>query len=179
MSSWSDETLIIESSKIDFYLQCFKHKNLGKYENLDLIEIQENEFRRESSIYYSRIIRYRLLGYLLPNEEHSLSNYFLCTSCFQRIKDIENYKECSICETNFEEKDKPFFLNYTYFTDDTTYKKYKKEYNLGIIEEHIRDQRTSMCAPLKEAIIMESMHPRRIQRILDLTDDLENLDNYI
>ena len=175
MVTWSDETIIIES-RTDFYLQCFKHKILGKYHNLDLIEIQENEFRRESSIYYSRIIRYRLLGYLLPNEEHGLSNYFLCTSCFQRIESAE---ECSVCEINFSEKKTPFFLNYSYFTDDTTYKEYKKIYKLGIIEEYIRDQRTNLSNPLKEEIIMESMHPRRIQRVLDLTDDLENLEDYI
>jgi len=179
MVTWSDETIIIEESRTDFYLQCFKHKNLGKYNNLDLIEIQENEFRRESSIYYSRIIRYRLLGYLLPNEEHSLSNYFLCTSCFQRIESAENINRCSLCEINFSEKETPFFLNYSYFTDNTIYKKYKKKYELGVIEEFIRDQRTSLCNPLKEAIIIESMHPRRIQRVLDLTNDLENLEDYI
>jgi len=179
MVTWSDETLVIEESNIDFYLQCIKHKNLGKYDNLDLIEIQENEFRRESSIYYSRIIRYRLLGYLLPNEEHSLSNYFLCTSCFQRIESGENMDRCSLCEIIFSEKETPFFLNYSYFTDNSIYKKYKNKYELGVIEEFIRDQRTSLSNPLKEQIIMESMHPKRIQRILDLTNDLENLEDYI
>ena len=173
---WSDETIIIESSNLDFYLQCFKHKILGKYDNLYLIEIQENEFRRDTSIYYSHIIRYRFLGYLLPNEDNILSAYFLCTSCFQRI---ENLEECSMCETIFSEKENPFFLNYSYFTDANTYKEYRKKYNLGIIEEFIRDQRTSLSNPLKEEIIMESMHPRRIQRVLDLTDDLENLEDYI
>ena len=103
---WSDETIIIESSNLDFYLQCFKHKILGKYDNLYLIEIQENEFRRDTSIYYSHIIRYRFLGYLLPNEDNILSAYFLCTSCFQRI---ENLEECSMCETIFSEKENPFF----------------------------------------------------------------------
>ena len=177
MSIWSDETLVIESSKVDFYLQCFKHRNLGKHENLDLIEIQENEFRRDDHLYFSRIIKYRLLGYFLPNEEYSLHNYFLCTSCFQKI---DNYETCSVCKTDFTDKETPFFLNYSYFTDNTVYNKYKKKYNLGVIEEHIRDQRTSMCAPLKEEIIMNAMHPRRIQRILDITNCYcGDIDNYI
>ena len=41
---WSDETIIIESSNLDFYLQCFKHKILGKYDNLYLIEIHFLKF---------------------------------------------------------------------------------------------------------------------------------------
>jgi hypothetical protein len=60
------------------------------------------------------------------------------------------------------------------------YKQYKKKYNLGVIEEHIRDQRTSMCAPLKEEIIMNAMHPRRIQHILNITNCYcGDIDDYI
>jgi hypothetical protein len=176
MLIWSDETTIIESSNIDFYLRCFKHCFLRTIDDLSLIEVQENEFRRDDNIYYSRIVRYRLLGYLLPNKEHILNKYFLCTSCFQKV---DNYKICAVCETNFEEKEKPFFLNCNYFTQFNLYNTYKNRYDLGIIEEFIRDQRSSICNPLKDEILMNALHPKRIQRILDLTDDLENLDNYI
>jgi len=176
MTTWSDETIIIETTNVDFYLRCFKHRNLGKREKYNLIEIQENEFRKDDHLYYSQIIKYRLLGYLLPNEEHILSKYFLCTSCFEKI---ENMEKCIICKKDFTKDDLPFFLNCNYFTQYKTYETYRKRYNLGVFEKFLRDQRTSMCNPMKEEIVMKAMHPDKIQRILDLTNDLENLDNYI
>ena len=181
MPLWSDETLVVESSKVDFYLRCFKHCLLKNIDDLTLLEVQENEFRRdnfqkENILYYSRIVKYRMLGYLLANEEHILNKYFLCTSCFQRIS---NYEICSTCDTRFDDKEKPFFLNCSYFTQYSLYNTYKNKYDLGILEEHVRDQRTSICNPLKQEIIMNALHPNRIQKILDLTNDLENIDKYI
>ena len=36
-----------------------------------------------------------------------------------------------------------------------------------------------MCNQLKQEIYAEALHPDKIKRILDLTDDLAHLDNYI
>jgi len=182
MTTWSDETTIEIITHIHFYLRCFKYINLGKYDNYNLIEIQENEFRRDNmneplfTLYYSQITKYRLLGYLLPNKEHSLSDYFLCTSCFQKINNMDI---CNNCYTDFTKHDFPFFLNCSYFTQYTLYDKYKQKYDLGIFEKFSRDQRISMCNPMKKEIVKVAMHPNKIQRILDLTNDLENLENYI
>ena len=178
MNTWGDETIVIETKDVDFFIRCFKHKIVGKFDNLDLIEIEEREFRKDDFLFYSQITKYRILGYLLDNSEHSLNKYFLCTSCFQQV---DNYTKCSSCKMDFTKKNKkPFFLNCNYFTQYKLYNKYKDKYELGVFEEHLRDQRTKMCNPMKEEILMKALHPSKIQRILDITkDDWENLENYI
>ena len=176
MSLWGGETIIIETKESEFYIRCIKHKELGKYDNLDLIEVQENEFRKDDFLFYSQITKYRLMGYLLKNNEHSLNKYFICTSCFQQVN---NYEKCNKCNTDFTKKKNPFFLNCNYFTQYKLYNKYKDKYKLGVFEEFLRDQRTKISSPMKEEIVMKALHPNKIQRILDLTNDLENLENYI
>ena len=171
------ETTIILKESAEFHIKSIKYKNLGKYDNLDLIEVQENEYRKDDFLFYSQIIKYRLLGYLLPNNEHSLRNYFSCTGCFYKI---DNYEKCNICELDFSKSKTPFFLNCNYFTQYKLYEKYRKKYELGIFEEFLRDQRTKICNPIKFQIIEKALHPNKIMRILELTNgDLENLENYI
>ena len=55
----------------------------------------------------------------------------------------------------------------------------RKQYNLCVIEEYYRDQRHNLSNDNKQDIYAAALHPDKIQRILDLTDDLENLENYI
>jgi len=54
-----------------------------------------------------------------------------------------------------------------------------KKYNLDNIYEVYRDQRYTIPSMLKQEIIAAALHPDKIERILDLTNDLENLENYI
>ena len=52
------ETTIILKESAEFHIKSIKYKNLGKYDNLDLIEVQENEYRKDDFLFYSEIIKY-------------------------------------------------------------------------------------------------------------------------
>jgi hypothetical protein len=128
-------------------------------------------------IYFSRVIRYRLMGYLLENNPHTLMDYLLCTKCFERIN---NYEACVICKTEFRHK-YPFFLNCNYFYNHKEYKQLQRKHNLQVIQEYYRDERMSMFyEDIEEDIIKIALHPDRIDKIHYLTNcSIEDIDKYI
>ena len=141
-----------------------------------LIELEKREYRKCEFFYYSSLIKYRLLGILFNNNFHMLKKYMNCTNCFEKI---DSYNKCIHCNIEFNSLNTPFFLNSIYYTNLTTHNEYKKLYKLNHIEEIYRDQRTNLSNPFKQEIYEKALHPDKIQRILDITNDLENLENYI
>ena len=96
-----------------------------------------------------------------------------CSKCFNII----NSDKCKICNT--DEND-IFFININQIFNSNEYSKIKEKYNLGFQSEVLRDQRTSMCTPMKQEIIANALHPNRIQKIIDLTKCYWwDLDKYI
>ena len=201
-----NEVIIRSENYDDFYYRSLKHKVLYKENELSLLEIEENEFRssvtkpfiwcestsekyytpqsakekkfrRDNKIYFSRVIRYRLMGYLLENNPHTLMDYLLCTKCFERIN---NYEACVICKTEFTHKH-PFFLNCNYFYNHKDYKQLQIKHNLQVIQEYYRDERMSMFyEDIEEEIIKSALHPDRIDKIHLLTNcSIDDIDKYI
>jgi len=170
---------IIKEKKHSFHYKGIQYKVIKKEQSMMLIEVEEKEFRKESikesMLYYSRIIRYRMLGYILENNQHAMLEYIVCTGCFIPI---DNYMKCNNCNMSFN-KPNPFFLNCNLFLSSKHYNSKKNKFNLGIIDEIYRDQRQNMSNPLKQEIYAAALHPDKIVRILQLTNDLEHLDNYI
>lgn len=177
MEKWSPEVNITIDEDNSFYTRCLQYRIVKKVNDLTLIEIKEREFRSSSKprLYYSRILKYRLLGYLLENNPHAMIDYISCTKCFEKVT---NYDTCATCNSDLNYENS-FFLNCNYFFAHKYYSYLKKQHNLGIIEDICRDQRHNLCNNNKQDIYAAALHPDKIKRILDLTNDLENLDNYI
>jgi len=175
MCEWSIPVKIIEETSSHFYYRSFQYKTHINIGDFSLIEIQQKEYRKEQKLYYSNIKNYRLFGYLLKNNPHAMLDYIVCTGCFEKVT---NYDTCTTCNKDFNE-DNSFFLNSVYFFSYTYYNELKEKYNLATIDEIYRDQRHNLCNPLKQEIYAAALHPDKIVRILELTNDLEHLDNYI
>jgi hypothetical protein len=184
MNKWSPEYNVIEESINNFYYKSLQYKVLEKNNDLTLIQIKENEFRsckektkdKKPTMYYSRIIKYKLYGYLLKKNPHAMLDYILCTRCFEKINNFDN---CSNCTNDFNNCEYPFFLNSIYFFSNKYYTMLVKRYKLGVHEEHYRDQRNNMSNTMKQEIYAAALHPDKIQRIIDITNDFENIEDYI
>ena len=176
------ETHLIEKYCLNdvLYRNMKKPKNLFyKKSQIYLFEIKEHEYRKADFLYYSRIHSQRIMG-LLQKEFFPLSILFKvdCSKCFQNIESEQ--RECLTCKSKFEEIEYPFFVNINQFIPYSIYKDIKDSYNLGEQEEFMRDQRTRICDPIKLEIIEKALHPDKIERILELTNDhFQNLDKYI
>jgi hypothetical protein len=160
----------------DFHHKTVSYKILNSVNSYILIEVQENEYRRSMPIYFSRVIKYKKLGYLLEKNPRAMLDYLLSTCCFNRI---DNYDKCNLCNKKFSEK-YPFFLNCNIFLSYRNYDKLAKRYNLGVHEEIYRDQRTSLSNPEKQEIITMALSPERIMKILEVAKDTYlNINKYI
>ena len=160
----------------EFECKEISYKKIQEINEGTIIEIEKKEYRRCDTIYYSSVLKYRLFGIFFRNDFHILKQFMSCTNCFEKI---DSYTNCINCNIVFDTVDLPFFLNSIYFTDRLKYNEYKILYNLNNLEESYRDQRHCLNNPFKQEIYEKALHPDKIKRILDLTDDLENLDDYI
>ena len=163
---------------MDTYNDDFKVFSLSfslkhKIRDYQLIEIEEREYRRSYPIYYSRVYRYKLLGYLFEKNPFTKSDYLLSTCCFSTMDTRFNCTKC-------EKKSDSVFLNCRIFLSYSTYKKLAKKHMLDETEEFMRDQRTMLSNPEKQEIISMALHPDRIFKILKISkDSWTNLENYI
>lgn len=157
----------------DFKILETSYKICGKIRTYDLIEVEVHEYRRNYPLYYSRIFRYKLLGYFFDKNPFNSSDCLNSVCCFSTMN---KQFECIQCNKLSDK----VFLNCRIFLSYASFKKIEKKYNLGETEEFMRDQRVSLCNPIKEGIIELAMHPDRIMKILDLTNDhWANLYKYI
>jgi len=175
------ETYLIEKYYLNdvLYRNSKNRKQFFKKSHIYLFEIKEREFRRADSLFYSRIYTMRTMGILSKNLlPFSFVFRVNCSKCFYYIESDE--KKCLTCNTKFQDVEYPYFININEFLPQFIYKEIKETYNLGTQEEFIRDQRTKICNPIKTEIIERALHPDKIQRILQLTNnDFLNIDNYI
>ena len=95
----------------EFHIKSISYQILDNKSNYKLIEIQENEYRKCMPIYFSRILKYKKIGYLLNKNPHAMMDYLVSTCCFNKI---DNYDRCNVCDKDYPEKH-PFFLNYNIF----------------------------------------------------------------
>jgi len=154
-----------------------KKRNLGTYTDFHLFEIKEKEFRKSDMLYYSRILTYRIMGIL--KKDISLYSQFFpydCSNCFSRMTDKTI---CNECNKKYTENDY-YFININNLFNSIQYSKLKNKFNLGYVSEVYRDQRTSISTFMKEEIVKKALHPDRISKILELSNDSWiNIDNYI
>ena len=116
------------------------------------------------------------MGYLLNKNPHAMKDYLVSTCCFNKI---DNYYRCNVCNKDYPENN-PFFLNCNIFLSYKNYNRLAKRYGLGIYDEIYRDQRRSLSNPEKLEIYAAALHPDRIMKILELSNDIPwNIDKYI
>jgi hypothetical protein len=160
----------------EFHIKSISYQILDNKSNYKLIEIQENEYRKCMPIYFSRILKYKKMGYLLNKNPHAMKDYLVSTCCFNKI---DNYYRCNVCNKDYPENN-PFFLNCNIFLSYKNYNRLAKRYGLGIYDEIYRDQRRSLSNPEKLEIYAAALHPDRIMKILELSNDIPwNIDKYI
>lgn len=163
----------LNSVESEFEIFSVSYKILKKVNDLQLIEVQENSYKRSYPIYYSRIFRYRLLGYLMDETPFTKPDYLNSTCCF----DIMN--EQFICN-KCNKKSSGIFINCRIFFSHNYYKKLEKKYNIDFTEEFIRDQKRGLSDPEKEEIIANALCPERVMKILRLSNDhWTNISKYI
>jgi hypothetical protein len=143
-----------------------------------LFDVKECEFRKDAFLYYSRIVNYRVIGLLYKiNGVDRNTNMLSCSQCFEKVDNID---KCNSCETIFTSIEYPYFMNVNNITGSVHYARLKKKFNLGFHDEFYRDQKHSLCKPLKLEIFEKALHPDRIEKILDLTKcHWYDLDDYI
>ena len=162
--------------RFPFY-QILKSKKRNSKNHFYLFEIREKEFRKSEILYYSRILTYRIMGIL----EKKISLYSLffpyeCSNCFSRMT---NTSVCDSCNKEYTENDY-YFINLNNLFSSNEYNLLKDKFNLGFVSEVYRDQKHSLCKPLKLEIFEKALHPDRIQKILDLTNcHWYDLDDYV
>lgn len=160
----------------EFKTKAITFKILKEVNNMSLIEVTHYEYRKSDSIYFSRILKSNLLGYLLDTNPFNIPNYLVTTCCFNKM---EHENICPHCNSTYPEKNK-FFLNCNIFLSYTYYTKLTKKYNLGITEEFYRDQRLSLSKLEKDEILSVALSPFRIKKILEVANDSwTNIDKYI
>jgi hypothetical protein len=185
---------IIKESSDSFFCKTISPRLIEKYDihhifNLKardndkhipfyLFDIKESEFRKEKKLYYSRIINYRVIGLLYKYDFLHKHIYTLhCSQCFQKL---ESFDICGICETELNEVEYPYFINVNQITGSVHYNRLRTKFNLGFQGEIYRDQKQSLCIPMKLEIYEKALHPDKISRILSLTNcNAEDLDDYI
>jgi len=157
--------------------QILKSKKIRSNNNFYLFEIREKEFRRSDILYYSRILTYRIMGILQKDITlYSLFFPYECSNCFSRMISTSI---CDSCNKEYTEDDF-YFININNLFSSNIYNLLKDKYSLGFVSEVYRDQRTSMNNFMKEEIVKKALHPDRISKILDLSNDSWlNIDNYI
>ena len=162
--------------RFPFY-QILKSKKIRSNNNFYLFEIREKEFRKSDILYYSRILTYRIMGILQKDISlYSLFFPYECSSCFSRMTSTSI---CDSCNKEYTENDY-YFINLNNLFSSNEYNLLKDKFNLGFVSEVYRDQKHSLCKPLKLEIFEKALHPDRIQKILDLTNcNWYDLDDYI
>jgi len=143
-----------------------------------LFDIKENEFRKEKDLYYSRIINYRVIGLLYKYDFLYKHIYTLnCSQCFQKL---ESFNVCNTCKRDLRQVEYPYFVNVNQITGSVHYNRLRTKFNLGFQGEIYRDQKQSLCLPIKLEIYEKALHPDKISRILTLTNcHCGDLDKYI
>jgi len=160
----------------EFHHKSISYQILDNKSSYNLIEVQENEYRKNISIYFSRILKYKKMGYLLNKNPHAMMDYLVSTCCFNRI---DNYHRCNVCDKDYPDN-YPFFLNCNIFLSYNNFNKLAKRYDLGIYDEIYRDQKRSLSNPVKDEIIALALHPDRIMKILKIANDSHyNISKYI
>jgi hypothetical protein len=92
---------------------------------------------------------------------------------------MTNTSVCDSCNKEYTEDDY-YFINLNNLFSSNEYNLLKDKFNLGFVSEVYRDQKHSLCKPLKLEIFEKALHPDRIQKILDLTNcHWYDLDDYI
>lgn len=186
-------TIKKDSSKDSFFINTIIRKlieiydihhifNLKQTDNTDipfyLFDISECEYRKDNYLYYSRIINYRVIGLLYKNDSVDRNiNMLSCSQCFQKVETVD---KCNSCETIFSNSEYPYFVNVNQIVGSPHYSRLKKKFNLGLHDEYYRDQKHSLCKPLKLEIFQKALHPDRIEKIFELTNcHWYELDDYI
>lgn len=148
-----------------------------KIKDMYIINIIIKECKKDDTIFYSKNIMYKQMGYIFNNTFHLLKNYMKCINCYANY---DNDIQCKFCNYKYEENNNCFFLNIRNLVPSNEYKILKKKYNLDYVYNCYYDQRYFMNNFMKEEIIANALHPYRIQKILHLANDnWYNLDKYI
>lgn len=188
----NQRTIKKESSKDFFFINTITRKlveiydihhifNLKRTDSTDipfyLFDIRECEYRKDKFLYYSRIINYRVIGLLYKNDTDYSADMISCSQCFKKVETVD---KCNSCGTVFSDYEYPYFINVNQIVGSFHYSRLKEKFNLGFHDEFYRDQKHSLCKPLKLEIFEKALHPDRIQKILDLTNcHWYDLDDYI
>ena len=189
----NQRTIRRESSKDSFFINTITRKlveiydihhifNLKRTDSTDipfhLFDIRECEYRKDKFLYYSRILNYRVIGLLYKNDTQDYSaDMISCSQCFKKVETVD---KCDSCGTVFSDYEYPYFINVNQIVGSLHYSRLKEKFNLGFHDEFYRDQKHSLCKPLKLEIFEKALHPDRIQKILDLTNcHWYDLDDYI
>lgn len=161
----------------DFNYEKMEVKIKVKINDMYLIEIKHREFRRSSSMFFSKISEYNQLGFVFNNSFHLLKKYMKCINCYSNY---ENNEKCTYCNYEFSECKNCFFLNSRSIMPTNTYKNLRKKYNLNTLNERYYDQRHKMSTHTKEELIAKALHPDRIEKIIALSkDSWINIGKYI
>jgi hypothetical protein len=71
-------------------------------------------------------------------------------------------------------------VNVNQITGSVHYNRLRTKFNLGFQGEIYRDQKQTLCIPIKLEIYEKALHPDKISRILSLTNcSCGDLDKYI
>lgn len=148
-----------------------------KINDMYIINIITREFRKENTMFFSKISMYKQMGYIFNNSFHILKNYMKCINCYSNY---ENDDKCNYCDFKYSNNKNCFFLNIRHVIPSKEYIIIKNLFNLDYIYNYYNDQRFNMDIFMKQEIISNALHPDRIEKILKLTnDEWYNLEKYI
>jgi hypothetical protein len=148
-----------------------------KINDMNLITITHREYRKDKTMFFSKISIYNQLGYIFNNSFHLLKQYMRCINCYSNY---DNDTECTYCAYKYGNLIPCFFLNCRNILPFKLYNKLKRKHNLNTLYEAYYDQRHKMSISMKQEIVAKALHPERIEKILLLTNcHWLDLDDYI
>ena len=163
-------------------MSSFEYENIDikiqkRIKDMFIINIVLREYRKENSMFFSKLTSYNQMGYIFNNSFHLLKEYMKCINCYSNY---ENNEKCTYCNYTYSNDKNCFFLNCRHIIGPSKYSKLKIKYNLNTNTSYYYDQRHKMNTIMKQEIYAISLHPDRIEKILNLSNDSWiNLDDYI
>lgn len=162
---------------MEFHYESIQIQIKDIIKDMNIIKVTHREYRKDNTIFFSRMSEYNQLGFVFNNSFHLLKKYMKCIICYSNY---DNDIKCNSCGHIYSKSKNCFFLNCKTIVPLNIYNELKKQYNLNTLNEYYYDQRHKMHSFLKEEIIASAFHPHKIKRILELTNnDWSNLSNCI
>jgi hypothetical protein len=162
---------------MEFRNESIEIKIKENIKDMNIITVIHREYRKENTMFFSKYIEYNQLGYVFNNTFHLLKKYMKCINCYSNY---DNDEVCRFCQYKFNENKFCFFLNCRNILPTKVYNNLKIKYNLNTINEYYYDQRKRIHETVKNEIRAMALHPERIKKILELTNDSwSNINKYI